>query len=87
MRGWAFLQLRRFADSQVELENSLAVGRQADSDFGLKSADYEVALTLDALVRLGTVTADPALADLASERDAIVGRLGIVALPAVPLPA
>jgi tetratricopeptide (TPR) repeat protein len=87
MRGWALLQLGRFADAQVELENSLAVGRQADSDFGLKSADYEVALTLDAMVRLGTVTDDPALVDLATERDAIVGRLGIVTLPAVPLPA
>jgi tetratricopeptide (TPR) repeat protein len=84
-RGWALLQLGRFAEARAELDESLAVGRQADPDFGLKSADYEVALTLDALVRLGTVTDDPVLVEFARERDAIAERLGIVALPAVPL--
>jgi hypothetical protein len=86
-RGWALLQLGRFAEARAELDESLAVGRQADPDFGLKSADYEVALTLDALVHLGTLTDDPALVEYARERDAIAERLGIVALPAVPLPA
>jgi hypothetical protein len=58
-----------------------------DADFGMKSATYEAVLILDALVQLGRVSDNPALAEVAVARDEIVERLGVVSLPKLPLPA
>jgi tetratricopeptide (TPR) repeat protein len=70
----AAVQGRRREDALPHFEESLRIGRE-------HSADYEVGRTLQAKV----------LTDLASdseleEGEAIMARLGVVSLPAVPLP-
>jgi tetratricopeptide (TPR) repeat protein len=87
LRGCALLQLGRAEEARDELDDALRSARRNEADFGIKSADYEVARTLDALVRLGKVVGDPSLDELSPERDQILAHLGIVALPELPLPA
>jgi class 3 adenylate cyclase/tetratricopeptide (TPR) repeat protein len=72
--GLAAVQGRRAGDAPEHFDRSLAVAR----DLG---ADYEVARTLHARVVAG-VGADGDAADAA----AIMERLGVVSVPAVPLP-
>jgi tetratricopeptide (TPR) repeat protein len=85
LRGCALLQLGRFDEARRALEEALETTRRQGADFAIKSADYEAAATLDALVRLGEVIGEPSLAELSAERDVILAVLGIVALPELPL--
>jgi hypothetical protein len=51
----------------------------------MRSSDYEVALTLDAMMRLGELSGE-SRDELAAERDATLTRLGVTKLPEPPLP-
>jgi hypothetical protein len=72
--GYALVQQRRKEEAGPHFARSLELAR----DLG---ADLEIALTLKA-------TADTSLAgqEAASESEEILGRLGVVALPRLPLP-
>jgi tetratricopeptide (TPR) repeat protein len=78
IRGLALVQLGRLDEARFALEGSLAHAR-------LESADYEVALALDSLVRLGALDGGTPQT-VERERDRIFRRLGIVASVDVPLP-
>jgi hypothetical protein len=74
LHGYALVQARRTEEAAPHFERSLELAR------GL-GADYEVALTLEALGRTGL--GDP---DAAAEGQAIFERLGVGTTPGVPLP-
>jgi class 3 adenylate cyclase/tetratricopeptide (TPR) repeat protein len=86
LRGCALLRLGRLDEARVELEEALRIVPQDDADFGMKSAAYEAALILDALVQLGRVSGLAPLAEVAVARDEVVERLGVVQLPELALP-
>ena len=77
VRGCALAQLGRLPEARETLLESLESARA-------KQADYEVGLTLDALVGLGRLTGQ-GVGELESERDTIFARLGVVATPEIPL--
>jgi len=85
LRGWAYLQTGRPDEAREALEESLRLARLEGENFGIRSADYEIALTLGALVRLGALTGERT-DELEAERDTILGRLGVVKVPEPPLP-
>jgi class 3 adenylate cyclase/tetratricopeptide (TPR) repeat protein len=72
-RGIAFARIGELESAGEELE--LAAGSARE-----RGEDFELALALDALATLR-----PPQRALESERDAIIERLGIVSLPALPL--
>ena len=72
--GYALVQARRQDEARPRFERSLELARELE-------ADYEVALTLEALGR--TRLGDP---DAEAESKAILERLGVVSTPRVPLP-
>ena len=72
--GYALVQARRAEEAGPRFERSLELARELE-------ADYEVALTLEALGR--THLGDP---DVEAESKAILVRLGVVSTPQVPLP-
>jgi tetratricopeptide (TPR) repeat protein len=78
VQGCALLQLGRLDEARVALGAALDEARK-------RSADYEVALVLDALTALAHLTGEPT-EELDHERDAILGRLGVVKIPDIPLP-
>jgi class 3 adenylate cyclase/tetratricopeptide (TPR) repeat protein len=78
MRGHAFAQLGRFDDAHAAFQQSLAAARS-------RSQLLDVALALHALTRLAEVGGAPSPPDVATERDALLERLGIEAVPNVPL--
>ena len=82
--GWAHMQAGDLEAARASLDESLRLARLEGENFGIMSADYEVALTLNALVRLHGLTGDPA-DDLAAERDAILEQLGVLSIPEPPL--
>lgn len=75
VRGYALLQAGDLPAALEALEASLVTGRPA-------KVDYEVALTLNALAEAGASNADA----LADESGRILGRLGVVSVPRIPLP-
>jgi class 3 adenylate cyclase/tetratricopeptide (TPR) repeat protein len=82
-RGWAHAQLRDPEASRAAFAASLEAAREPGENYGLVSNEYEVALTLDALVRLERHAGDD-VAGLEAERDEILARLGVVRLPVPP---
>ena len=78
VRGSALLQLGRLEEARVTLETAVAEARQ-------RNASYELALALDSLATLASLTGEEA-EELESERDAILDRLGVVSIPEIPLP-
>ena len=78
-RGCSLLQLDRLEEARAVLVATLEEARE-------RSLAYEVALTLDALSLLARLTEEPAT-ELEQERDAILGRLGVVQIPEIPLRA
>jgi len=74
LHGYALVQARRAGEAGPRFDRSLELAR------GL-SADYEVALTLEALDSTGL--GDP---DAGAESRAIFERIGVVGTPVVPLP-
>jgi tetratricopeptide (TPR) repeat protein len=85
LRGWAFMQLRDLEQAGAAFGESLELARLEGENLGMRSADYEVALTLDALGRLGEMVGGP-IEDLERERDAIVAKLAVMHLQRPPLP-
>jgi len=74
VHGYALVQARRADEARPRFERSLELAR------GLE-ADYEVALTLEALIRTGLGDEDAEV-----ESREIFGRLGVISTPLVPLP-
>ena len=74
LHGYALVQARRADEAGARFERSLELARELE-------ADYEVALTLEALGRTGL--GDPGAE---AESQAILERLGVVSTPSVPLP-
>src|SRR5256885_1945221 len=85
LRGWAFMQTGDLGEAENALDESLRLARLDDENFGIRSADYEVALTLDAVARLRALRGEAA-AEAEAERDEIFARLGVVAVAQPPLP-
>ena len=85
LRGWAFMQLRDLEGAGAAFDESLKLARLEGENLGMRSADYEAALTLDALDQLGELVGQPNV-DLKSERDAIVAKLALLQLTRPPLP-
>ena len=85
LRGWAYLQTGETDKAREALDESLRLARLEGENFGIRSADYEIALTLGALVPLGRLTDEP-VDELQTERDAILRRLGVVKVTEPPLP-
>jgi class 3 adenylate cyclase/tetratricopeptide (TPR) repeat protein len=77
VRGVALMALGRSEEGAEVLAESLTLGRA-------RNAEYEVALTLQAMVRASS--SDGSRADLEAEVRSIIQRLGIVSLPDLPLP-
>ncbi len=73
--GYALHQARRPEEARAHFEESLRIARDL-------KVQYEVALTLRAMAATGYPSGD----DLAVESDEILALLGVVSLPAVPLP-
>ena len=85
LRGWAYMQLRDLENAGAAFEESLDLARFEGENLGMRSADYELALTLDALGQLGETVGQP-IADLERERDAIVAKLAVLQFTRPPLP-
>jgi class 3 adenylate cyclase/tetratricopeptide (TPR) repeat protein len=85
LRGWAWMQAGELDLAAGALDESLRLARLEDENFGIRSADYELGLTLAAIVRLRALTGEPAT-ELEAERDASFARLGVVSVPEPPLP-
>jgi len=77
LRGWAQMQTGDIEAARASLEESLRIARLKGENLEMRSADYEIALTLGALVHLCSVTGEPS-AELEAEQNVILGRLGIV---------
>jgi class 3 adenylate cyclase/tetratricopeptide (TPR) repeat protein len=71
--GYGLQQTGDRAGARAAFEDSLRIARE-------RQAEYQVALTLDALARLGGDGAEA----LAAERDSILTELAVVALPPAP---
>ena len=78
IRGYAYLQQGHLDAAREAFDVSLMTGRA-------RSSDYEVALTLDAMLALDRLRGTPRDEAVALESAAIFSRLGVVSLPEVPL--
>jgi tetratricopeptide (TPR) repeat protein len=76
VRGYALMQLGRLGECREALEESLNVA-------GRRRAEYEVGLTLRALVQLATLE-DCASPGTEEESMTILRRLGVISVPSVP---
>jgi tetratricopeptide (TPR) repeat protein len=79
-RAGALAQLGRIAEARVALEESLGSARE-------READHEVAFTLCAMADLAAAEGMAYNEALEQERVALLERLGIVAVQAMPLSA
>jgi class 3 adenylate cyclase/tetratricopeptide (TPR) repeat protein len=86
LRAWALMQAGELDGAREALDESLRLARLEDENFGIRSADYEIGVTLAAVVRLRALTGERA-DELEAERDAIFERLGVVKVPEPPLPS
>ncbi|HEX5949707.1 MAG TPA: hypothetical protein VFZ96_01800, partial [Actinomycetota bacterium] len=79
VRGYALIQLGDLAGAREALEASLRAGRE-------RGAEHEVAFTLQGLLRHARVAGSAPGDGWRTESGVLLERLGIVAVPAVPLP-
>jgi class 3 adenylate cyclase/tetratricopeptide (TPR) repeat protein len=77
-RGYALAQLGRLDEARGALDTSLEMART-------RGQAVDVALTLDALGRLGRVDGIGMSSELVAEQDSIMDRLGVEAVAEVPL--
>jgi class 3 adenylate cyclase/tetratricopeptide (TPR) repeat protein len=78
LRGCALSQAGDSSGAQKCLEESLCLPRSV-------GAQYEVALTLEALARLALAGGRPSAGDYLAEARIILDRLGVVSTPRIPL--
>lgn len=86
LRSWGLMEAGDLEGAREALEESLAVARKPGANLGMRSADYEAALTLHARARLEQLAGTPN-GDLVAEYEAIFSRLGIVTIAEPPLAA
>jgi tetratricopeptide (TPR) repeat protein len=79
VRAYAYAQQGDWALALGSLEASLLTARR-------RNARHDVALTLDAMVRIDAWEGMPPDPVVAAERDQLFAQLGIVSAPVVPLP-
>lgn len=84
LRGWAYMQKGELEPARAALEESLRQARVEEENYANRNSDYEIALTLGALVRLYELTGEDAKS-ASSERAAILEGLGVVHVPEPPL--
>jgi hypothetical protein len=84
LRGWALAQGGQIGTGRKELEESLRIAGLRDENYSIRSADYETALSLDALAELDRLLGRSTSA-AEKRRDEILRRLGVVAIPKLPL--
>jgi class 3 adenylate cyclase/tetratricopeptide (TPR) repeat protein len=77
IRGFAYVQAGELDAARQAFEESLAAARA-------QRAEYEEAMTLDALARLVALTGAD-VTPFAAPRDAAFARLGVVSVPEVPI--
>jgi hypothetical protein len=85
LSGWALMQAGRQHDARIPLAESLRIARLESENLGMRNIEYEIALTLDALVQLAELGREAA-DELATERDAILAALDVVKIDRPPLP-
>ncbi|HET7309491.1 MAG TPA: tetratricopeptide repeat protein, partial [Actinomycetota bacterium] len=78
VRGYALAQLGRLSEAREVLEESVAGARS-------REAEYEEALALQALARIGAIEGSPDAPELEARYRAIFERLGVVAAPVIPI--
>ncbi|HKE80483.1 MAG TPA: adenylate/guanylate cyclase domain-containing protein [Solirubrobacteraceae bacterium] len=78
VRGFAFAQLGDLVSAEEELEASLAAARAQEDA-------YEIAVTLDALQHIASRTGRSEPPARGSERDSLLYKLEVIALPEAPL--
>jgi tetratricopeptide (TPR) repeat protein len=84
LRGWALIQSGELDAAPTALAEALRIVRGEVGNHGIESADYDTALTLDALAHLGRLTGEP-VEEFERERDEILDRLGVVGIFEPPL--
>jgi tetratricopeptide (TPR) repeat protein len=84
LRGWALIQSGELEAAPAALAEALRIVRSEAGNHGIESADYDTALTLDALAHLGRLTGQ-SVEELERERDEILDRLGVVGMFEPPL--
>jgi class 3 adenylate cyclase/tetratricopeptide (TPR) repeat protein len=79
VKAYALMQEVHLEEAREALQESLAAARA-------RQADYEIGLTLRAMVDLSRLAAGRIDIEAEAESEAILDRLGVVAVPNVPLP-
>jgi hypothetical protein len=79
VRGYALGQMGRWEDARASFEASLALARARG---GL---EFDVVLSLDAIIRLAGITGDRAPAAFEVERAELLEQLGIASIAEIPL--
>jgi class 3 adenylate cyclase/tetratricopeptide (TPR) repeat protein len=86
LRGWAFMQTGDLDAARGAFEESLRRAQIEEENYASRNPQYEVGLTLGALVRLYESTGENADSARA-EQAAILEGLGVVHVPEPPLPS
>src|SRR5439155_4665141 len=71
VKGYALMQELRLGEAREALDESLAAARA-------RQADYEIGLTLRAMVDVSRLAAEPIDTEAEAESEAILDRLGVV---------
>jgi hypothetical protein len=78
VRGCALARLGRLSEAREALEESVAGARG-------REAEYEEALALEGLARIGAIEGSSDAPELEARYRAIFERLGVVAAPVIPI--
>lgn len=84
LRAWGLMEAGDLDEARTALEESLAVARRPGANFGMRSADYEAALTLHAQARLERLAGNSG-EHLVAEYEGILEQLGVVAIAEPPI--
>jgi class 3 adenylate cyclase/tetratricopeptide (TPR) repeat protein len=80
IRGLALMESGRLQEASTALEQSVSAAGSGDPDTNVRSAEYELGLTFDALARLALASGDSE-DDSAARRDETLAPLGVVRIP------
>ena len=78
VRGYALAQLGRLSEARAALEESAAGARE-------REAEYEEALAIQGLARIGAIEGSPDAPELEARYRAILERLGVATVPVMPI--